>query len=149
MLFQSLLAYFHFISIFTLVSTVVAELVLFNRTCSSKTLKLLGRIDSLYGLASILVLGSGFLRVYLTGKGWQYYFSNHIFLTKLGLFIIVGLLSIKPTVTFIKLRKEKVSEDGYTFEENKYKSIRKIIIIELILLALIPFLATLMSRGIG
>jgi len=38
-------------------------------------------------------------------KGAAYYFANHAFLTKLTLFIIVGQLSIVPTVAFLSWRK--------------------------------------------
>jgi putative membrane protein len=67
----------------------------------------------------------------------------------MGLFILVGLLSIYPTIRFLKwrplLNEGKVPEVG----EDEFKKIRLLIHLELTGIVLILFAAPLMARGIG
>jgi putative membrane protein len=45
------------------------------------------------------------LRVFYFEKGAAYYFSNHAFMPKFSIFIVVVLLSIITTVEFLSWRK--------------------------------------------
>ena len=56
------------------------------------------------GIAAGVLLVVGLVRVVWLEKGAAYYFANHAFLTKLTLFIVVGLLSIVPTLEFLSWR---------------------------------------------
>lgn len=142
---EILLRYIHFISIFFIVGSLFTEFVLLKKEMSRSGLGRLSRIDAVYGLASIALLAAG-LTLWLgsIGKPAEFYTNNPIFLTKLGLFTIVGLLSIYPTVYFLKNRKGV---------EGELLSTPKVIIwmlrLELILIFIIPLLAGLMARGIG
>src|SRR3712207_197875 len=62
--------------------------------------------DAHWGAAAALWLGTGLWR-YLgsTEKTTDYYDSNHIFLTKMALFVIVVLLEIWPMITLIRWRQ--------------------------------------------
>ena len=105
--------------------------------------------DIVYGLAGIFLLISGILRVIKFGQGADFYTQNPVFWTKIILFGIVGSLSLYPTVTYIlwaiPISKGKLPE----VSENLVLRLRTIINIELLGFASIPFLATLMARGIG
>lgn len=144
MLLEILLRYLHFISIFAVVSTVVAEHLMLKPQMSRQEIKRLSSIDGVYGLASILVVGAGLTMWFGVGKSAEYYTQNWIFLTKVGLFVIVGILSIHPTIFFARQRKGN-SEEVIDIPTSVKWSIRA----ELLLLLLIPLLATLMARGIG
>ncbi len=106
---------------------------------------LLARIDSVYGLAAVILLLAG-LTLWLgsIGKPAEFYSKNWIFLTKICLFIAIGLLSIYPTVFFIKNRKGQPDE---------FITIPKVIFwmlrLEILLVFMIPILAGLMAKGIG
>ena len=52
-----------------------------------------------------MLLVVGLLRVYYFEKGAAFYFGNAFFIAKLALFIVVGLLSIYPTLEFSAWRK--------------------------------------------
>ncbi len=150
MLYEALLAYSHYLSIFLLVATLIVEWITFKPTLNRSEARLLQKTDSIYGLASILVLTTGLIRSFYFGKGSAYYWSNYIFLGKVGIFIIVGILSIWPTVLFIKWRKElEKGASEIILENNKARQIRRIIAAELLLVFSIPLLAALMARGFG
>ena len=106
-------------------------------------------IDVIYGVAALILLVSGILRVLYFGQGSQFYLENPIFWLKVILFTSVGALSLYPTITYIlwaiPLSKGKLPE----VNSQLVGRLRKIINIEIIGFALIPFFATLMSRGIG
>jgi putative membrane protein len=72
----------------------------------------------------------------------KYSSKNWVFHTKLTLFIAIGLLSIYPTVFFLKNRKGK-AEEVITIPTIIVWLLR----FELLLLAIIPLLAGLMARG--
>tara|TARA_Y100001968_G_C19153298_1_gene617204 strand:- start:255 stop:665 length:411 start_codon:yes stop_codon:yes gene_type:complete len=105
--------------------------------------------DIIYGIAGIALLVSGVYRVIKFGQGSDFYTQNPIFWTKIIIFAIVGSLSLYPTITYIlwsiPLSKGKIPEVTNTLVSR----LKLIINIELIGFSLIPFFATLMSRGIG
>jgi putative membrane protein len=139
------LRYFHFISIFAIVSTLVVEHLLLKHQMTRSELNRLARIDAVYGLASLVLLGAG-LTLWLgsIGKPSVFYTNNWIFITKISLFVCVGVLSIYPTIFFIRNRK------GQPDESIKIpRAIFWMLRIELLLIFIIPILAGLMSKGIG
>jgi len=142
---EILLRYLHFISIFVIVSALVAEHLLLKKELTRKELTRLSRIDAVYGIAAVVLVAAG-LTLWLGsfGKPSIVYSKNWIFHLKLTLFIIVGLLSIYPTVFFIKQRKGD-PEDKVTIPGILFWMLR----IELTLLFIIPLLAGLMAQGIG
>ena len=139
------LRYLHFISIFTIVGALVSEHLLLKRELTRAEVKRLSRVDAVYGLAALTLLGVG-LTLWLSGIGKPaaFYSRNWIFHTKLTCFLLVGLLSIYPTVFFIKNGKGDPSERI---------AIPKIVLmmlrLELVLLVIIPLLAGLMAKGVG
>lgn len=142
---EIVLRYLHFISIFAIVSALVAEHLLLKHQMTRAELSRLARIDAVYGIASLVLLGAG-LTLWLgsIGKPAEFYSNNWIFITKLSLFICIGLLSIYPTIFFIRNRKGQ--PDEFLKIPN---AIFWMLRMELLLIFIIPFLAGLMSKGIG
>lgn len=145
MTIEILLRYIHFISIFTIVGTLVSEHMLLKKELTRTEIAKLARIDAIYGIAAVVLVTAG-LTLWLGsfGKPSIYYTKNWIFHTKITCFILVGLLSIYPTVFFIKNRKGNQAETIAI-----PKTIFWMLRLELTLLFIIPLLAGLMSRGIG
>jgi putative membrane protein len=102
-----------------------------------------------FALVAVVLLIVGFVRVFSTEKGSDYYFHSGPFLVKLALFIVVGLLSIMPTVQFMGWRKALKEGRVPALDDGKRRRIRMIIHIELTLLFVIMLCAALMARGIG
>ena len=82
-------------------------------------------------------------------RGVDFYTQNPVFWTKFIIFGIVGSLSLYPTMTCIlwaiPISKGKLPD----VSENLVSRLRTITNIELLGFASIPFLATLMARGVG
>ncbi len=137
--------YLHFIAIFGIVGTLVSEHLLLKPEITRSEIGRLAKIDAFYGLSALALLGVG-LTLWFggVGKPAEFYSKNWIFHTKLTCFAAIGLLSIYPTIYFIKNRKGDKNE-----VVRVPKSIFWLLRLELLLLFIIPLLAGLMSRGVG
>jgi len=146
---SALFAFLHHAAAFLLVAVVMVELVLVRGEITLASARSLLRMDSVYGVSATVLLIVGFIRVFYTEKGAQYYFHSGTFLAKLTLFVIVGLLSIVPTVQFLGWRKALKAGQVPALDDAARRRIRIIIHTELTLLFLIMLCAALMARGIG
>lgn len=136
--------YLHFVCIFIIVSVVVAEHLLLQPEMNRKAISQLARIDGLYGMSVVFLLIAGFTLWFGVGKPAVFYSNNWVFHLKLVVFLCVGLLSIFPSVFFIKQRKGDPDEIV-----SIPKKIKILIRMELLLLFTIPLLAVLMAKGVG
>lgn len=139
------LRYLHFISIFTIAGMLVSEHLLLKKQLTRAEISRLAILDAVYGIAAITLWGAG-LTMWFGGvtKPTMYYNQNWIFHTKLSLILVIGLLSIYPTVFFLRNRKGE-KEEVVDVPPRVFWMIR----LELALLFVIPLLAGLMARGVG
>ncbi|CAD5107668.1 DUF2214 family protein [Zestomonas carbonaria] len=147
---QAIVAYLHFLSIFVLFALLTMEHVLFKSALEDvERARSLIRIDMAYGVSAVLVLLTGFARVLWYAKGVDYYLKNYLFHAKLSLFILVGLISILPTLTFLNWRNTLKAGQLPQVAPGRSRLVIMAIRLELLLLVIIPLLAVLMARGYG
>lgn len=144
MIAEILVRYVHFIALFVWIGALTSEHLLLKPQMSRAEIARLARIDAVYGLSAVLVVAAGLTLWFGVGKPADFYSSNWIFHTKVGLAVIVGLLSIYPTVFFIKNRKGQ-QDETIDIPSN----VKLLIRVQLAIMIIIPFLATLMAKGIG
>ncbi len=146
---SAIVAYLHYLSLAVIFAALIMELVTLK---GELTLKAAWRVviaDSAYGIAGVLVLATGILRVLYFAKDTAYYMHQPVFWVKMGLFAIVGLLSLYPTISFLQWIKLLRSEKPPEVSAEKIKLLRQIIHWELVAFSLIPLTASMMARGIG
>ena len=68
---------------------------------------------------------------------------------KIGAFLIVGLLSVDPTIRYIRWNKAINENKTPEVSDNEFKRTRVILWLELIGLGVIILAAAFMARGIG
>ena len=146
---DALLAYAHFIAIMLISAFLGAEILLLRTELKAKTIEVLAKADMGYFLSAGLVLLAGALRLGLAPKGMMFYAGNPILWAKVGLFFAIALLSLIPTRRFVHWRHKLRMDPGFQVPADETASTRRLVFIELHLLALLPLLAVLMSRGIG
>lgn len=144
----ALFAFLHHIAAFTLFGALVVQLINLRGTLTVERARTLQIADMLFGGAAGVLLVVGLIRVFYFEKGYYYYFHSHSFLTKFGLFIALGLLSIIPTREFLRWRAAVKAGQVPTVTEAKLKSIRSIVHYELVGVVLIILFAALMAKGI-
>jgi len=140
-----LLAIAHHLLAFCLVAALAMELVIVRPGLSRAELPRLGRIDGAYGGMALAIILVGIGRVLYGLKGWEFYVYNHAFWAKMAAFVLVGLLSIPPTLRIIRWRRAA----GETVPEAEIASMRRWLKAEAIVLAFVPIFAAAMARGIG
>jgi len=139
-----LVRYFHFLSILALFAALAGQFLFVRPSMTRRESLPLQNLDIIYGIASVGVLVTGLLQWFAVGKPASFYSPNPLFHAKLMLFLIIGLLSIYPSVFLAKQRKGD-PEDTITVPPLVLWSIRA----EIALLLAMPLLATLMARGVG
>ena len=146
---DALLAYFHYTAIFLLFAFLTVEAMLLRVALDANAVRLLGRVDRWYFAAAMLALVSGLSRLFWGVKGAGFYSGNPIFYGKVVLFIAIGILSIPPTMQFIRWSRQLAANAAFVPAKPERRRARRWVMIELHLAALLPLLAVLMARGIG
>jgi putative membrane protein len=146
---DALLAYLHYTAIFLLFAFLTVQLILVRGPLDERVVRLLGRMDIWYFSSALAALATGFLRATLGAKGADFYFNSWPIYAKLALFIAVGVISVKPTLTFIHWRRAFEKDRAWQVPAGEQARIRRLIMIEVHLAALIPVFAVIMSRGLG
>ena len=144
MTLELFIRYLHFISILTVSGSLISQHMLMASNLSRKEIKKIAIIDAIYGIALIAILITGLTMWLWIGKGSDFYTKNPLMHIKVTLFVIIGLLSIKPTMYFIKNRKGD-QDEMLEIPKNIIMFIR----IEILILFLIPILAVLVANGTG
>lgn len=145
----ALVAFVHHVSAFVLFAALVVEFVLIRGALTVESARKIMRADMIFGIAAGVLLLAGLARVFHFEKGAYYYFHTWTFLAKLALFVIVGLISIIPTMEFLRWRAAVKAGQVPAVSGDKLKSVRSIIHYEMAGVVLIILFATLMARGIG
>jgi putative membrane protein len=139
-----LIRYFHFLGIFVIFAAVLGQHLLLRGTVTRAIIAKAQRFDIAYAVAVIIVLGTGLLQWFSGSKPAVFYSSNPVFHTKFTLFLVIGLVSIYPSVYMGKQKKGDPTE-LVTIPKGLVHSIR----IELLLLVAMPLLAVIMAKGLG
>ncbi|MCC2954741.1 DUF2214 family protein [Massilia sp. IC2-477] len=140
----------HHLIVFGIAAVLAAELALMRPAAMSPhTVRLLGRFDAAYGLLAIAILVVGFGRVWHGAKGADYYMDNPMFWAKIAAFGVVGILSIRPTLRIAAWQKLLKADAAFVPSLEDINGLRRILLLEIHVFALIPIFAAAMARGIG
>ena len=146
---EALLAYAHFLAILTMVVFLASEAALCRREwLNAAVVERLAKVDLIYGISSIAVLLTGVARTYWGMKGAGWYWTQPLLHAKITLFIVLAVMSIVPTLRFMRWRRN-LRATGALPTELEIKKTRRLIMIEAHLVALIPLLAVFLARGVG
>lgn len=149
MTLEAILAYLHLLAILTMVVFIASEAALCRvEWMNAKVVERLARVDMVYGMAAVAVLATGFARTWWGMKGSAWYWTNPLLHIKLTLFVIVGVLSIFPTVRYLRWRKQ-LRATGALPAETEIRKTRRLVMVQAHLIALIPLAAVFLARGFG
>ena len=144
-----ILAILHHVLVFSLVGLLAAEITTVRAGIGADALGRLGAMDVAYGVTAGLILIIGFARVFFGLKGAEYFLSNHFFWGKIGAFVVVGLLSVPPTVRIIGWRRRARADPAFAPSENEVMMVRRYMHGEAAFVLLILIFAAAMARGYG
>jgi putative membrane protein len=146
---EPLLAYAHYAAFMAVVVFLTAEGVLCRMDwLNAAGVRRLARLDVLYGLSALALLLTGLARTWWGMKGAGWYWSHPLLHLKLTLFVVVGLLSIQPTLRLLRWRRV-LEATGALPQEAEVRSVRRRLMVQAHLLALVPLAAVFLARGWG
>lgn len=146
---DAVLAYLHYIAIFILFAFMTVQAVLLRGPLEERTVRLLGRMDVWYFGSAAAALVTGFMRAGMGVKGGDFYFGAWPIYVKIGLFLVVGIVSVYPTLAFIRWKRALEHDAAWRVPADEQARIRKLVMVEVHLAALIPVFAVIMARGLG
>ena len=136
------LAIFHHALIFGIFGIVFAEFMIVRPGMSNATVVRVSSIDLWYGLFAGAIVIIGFCRAIFAAKGWAYYSHNGFFWAKITTFAAIGLLSVPPTIGFIRWRKS-----GIPPNDDAIATARRFLHAQLTLFVFLLIFAAAMARG--
>ena len=149
MTLEAILAYLHLLAILTMVVFISSEAALCRvQWLNAAVVERLAKIDLVYGIAAIAVLATGIARTVWGVKGTSWYWTNPLLHVKLTLFIVIGIISIFPTLTYMRWRKT-LRASGTLPVEADIRKTRRLVMVQAHLIALIPLVAVFLARGFG
>ena len=149
MVTTALMAFLHHLLAFTLTACLVYEFIAYHKNMGIAEIRRIQRVDLIYGISAGLLLLIGLLRVFFFEKGINFYLNNPFFWVKMTAFLLVGLLSIDPTIRYIRWNRTLRQNEVPEISETEYKRTRILLSLEVIGIAVILLAAPLMARGIG
>jgi putative membrane protein len=146
---EPLLAAFHITAILTMVVFLTSEAVLCRpQWMNAAVVERLVRVDRIYGIAAVAVLGTGIARVAWGAKGAGWYAGNPLLHVKAALFIAMALLSIKPTLAFRRWMRT-LREQGTLPADAQILAVRRLVMAQAHLVPVIAVVAVFFARGFG
>ena len=102
--------------------------------------------DNLWGLAAVLWIATGLIRLLASlEKSTSYYLHDWVFFVKMGLLVVILLLEIWPMITLIRWRITQ--RRGGSVNMTVAPTLARISQIQAVLVVLMVFAATAVARG--
>ena len=143
------MAFLHHLLAFVLVACVIYEFIAFRKGMTIEEARRIQRADIVYGISAGALLVVGLLRVFFFEKGAAFYAQSPFFWVKMSAFLIVALVSIDPTIRYLRWNRTLKENKTPEISEKEFKRTRLLLSLEVIGLAVILFAAAMMARGIG
>jgi putative membrane protein len=139
-------AWIHYVGVMLMIASLLGEHLMLKQALSAAEARAIQRLDIIYGGSATLILVTGIMRMYLE-KGTTYYLQSGPFHALLGVFVLVALLSIYPTVTLLRWRADARAGRGQELAAGRFKALQIILRAELALVLIAPLFATWMAHG--
>ncbi len=149
MTLDALLAIAHHLAAFGLLGALAAEWALVQPGLTAASISHLARVDRAYGLLAATVVAAGVARMAFGAVEASFLVANPLFWAKMTAFAAVALLSIRPTLAYLRWSRASVNDRSWQPPAAEVDSARRVITLQLALFPLIPAFAALVARGIG
>jgi putative membrane protein len=146
---DAVLAYLHYTAIFVLFAFLTVEVVVSRGELGAKAVGMLARVDLWYVGATVAALVTGFSRAIWGAKGWAFYAGDWAFHAKVTLFLVVAGLAIPPALAILRWNRRAAAQPGFAVPEDERRRLRRYLMWEVHVAALIPIFAVVMARGLS
>lgn len=142
-------AFLHHLTFLIMTTVLTVQLVVLGQPLTLQSVKKLRIVDRILGASATALLIIGLARVFHYEKGAAYYFHNTAFYVKLALFATAALLSLYPTIQFLRWGQPLKQGQLPLLGDSQRRWMRIIIHIELTAIVGMALCAAMMAKGIG
>jgi putative membrane protein len=149
MLSDLILASLHHLLFFAVIAMLATQSALLRGPVDGAAIRRLAGVDLGYGLSAMALIAIGVARLAYGLKGHEFYLHNPWFHAKIGTFVLVGLLSVRPTMVYLRWRRTLRDNPGFVPDPAQVRQLSGLVRIELVLIAPIFVFAAMMARHGG
>ncbi|NMM91474.1 hypothetical protein B2J88_45475 [Rhodococcus sp. SRB_17] len=147
MTLEAVLASLHLVAILTLVVFLSSQAALCRTEwLNAAVVARLARLDLIYGITAVVLLATGLARVFWGIKGASWYATQPLLHLKVALFVVMVLLSIRPTLAFRRWRRA-LHATGALPAADEVARVRRLVMVQSHLLPVIAVVAVFWARG--
>lgn len=147
MTLEAVLAALHLVAILTFVVFLSSQAALCRiEWMNAAVVERLARLDVIYGLAGVVMIGSGLARVLWGVKGASWYLSQPLFHLKITIVVAMVILSFIPSAAFRRWRRNLRSTGALPGAQEVVK-VRRFVMIQSHVLPVVAVIAVFWSRG--
>lgn len=146
---DAIFALAHFLAIFMLVGALFGEAYLLRLPVTGDVIAVLARVDRGYGVAAAIIIVAGLGRVFFGLKDESFYLASHAFWGKMACFVAAGIISIFPTLKILAWRKALQGDAAFVPPAREIADMRRLVMIQTVLIGFIALFAVLMARAMG
>ena len=146
---EPILAFVHIAALLAVVVFLTSQAALCRpEWMNPAVVRRLAKVDLIYLVAAVALLLTGLARIIWGDKGMDWYLHNWLLHVKITAYIVIALMSLGPTFAYRRWLKA-LQRDGSLPLPTDVTRIRKLVMIEAHLIALVPLAAVFMARGYG
>ncbi|KAL3810774.1 hypothetical protein ACHAXA_011786 [Cyclostephanos tholiformis] len=146
---SALAAYGHYVALLGMLGCTMAERLTIKPNMTPEEEDFVAGAHIGLGVFGALIAYTGYLRAMVYEKGFDFYAHEPIFWLKVALVGVYGAASFFNTTVIIKRAVAKRNGDFKPMGEKLSKRMIQICNAELVAIATIPLIATVMARGVG
>ena len=147
MTLEAILAALHLVAILTFVVFLSSQAALCrSEWMNAAVVERLVRLDVIYGVAALVMIGSGLARLFWGIKGVSWYVSQPLFHIKITIVVVMAILSIWPSIMFRRWRRQ-LQATGALPDELEVKKVRRLVMIQSHVLPVVAVIAVFWARG--
>ena len=147
MTLEAVLAALHLVAILTFVVFLSSQAALCRiEWLNAAVVERLVRLDVIYGVAGVVMIGSGLVRVFWGVKGASWYLSQPLFHLKITLVLAMVVLSVVPSLAFRRWR-QRLRSTGALPDAPAVAKVRRLVMIQSHLLPVVAVIAVFWARG--
>ena len=147
MTLEAVLAALHLVAILTFVVFLSSQAALCRiEWMNAAVVERLARLDVIYGVAAMLMIGSGLARLIWGIKGVSWYLSQPMFHIKITIVVVMAILSIWPSIVFRRWRRN-LRDTGALPEAVEVKKVRLAVMVQSHMLPVVAVIAVVWARG--
>lgn len=146
---EAWLAFFHISAVLGWVVFASSQAALCRREwLNGAVVERLARLDRILWIATAAVLVTGLMRIHLGAKGAAWYWGNPLLHLKLTLFVAAVLMMVGTSRRLARWRARWLTNGALPTAQD-IAGVRKLVMLETHLVAVIPLAAVFLARGFG